>query len=196
MKAIDVAGMFIQRHGDSIHLTNLSLNKLVYFAQVESIRRTGKPLFDDEVQAWNYGPVEPDVYRAFKVYGSGEITASVDMESDSFEEDVVDAVAREYGWMTAFASSIILIVMVGPGNPCMTGHGTKPLRWRTSKVRRTSWNIRSRKARLRKAWIRFARTSKTPFAFWVMHEKRRVPCTCFQRRACRGAFRSCVRRSA
>lgn len=102
MKAIDVAGMFIQRHGDSIHLTNLSLNKLVYFAQVESIRRTGEPLFDDEVQAWNYGPVEPDVYRAFKVYGSGEITASVDVESDSFEEDVVDAVAREYGWMTAF----------------------------------------------------------------------------------------------
>lgn len=72
MKAIDVAGMFIQRHGDSIHLTNLSLNKLVYFAQVESIRRTGEPLFDDEVQAWNYGPVEPEYIALSKSMGAGK----------------------------------------------------------------------------------------------------------------------------
>ena len=38
MKSIQVANAFILRHGSDIDITNLVLNKLVYFAQVESLR--------------------------------------------------------------------------------------------------------------------------------------------------------------
>ena len=58
MNSIQVANAFILRHGSDIDITNLVLNKLVYFAQVESLRETGKPLFEDKIEAWSYGPVE------------------------------------------------------------------------------------------------------------------------------------------
>ncbi|KXA22543.1 hypothetical protein HMPREF3208_00271 [Gardnerella vaginalis] len=38
MKALDIASIFINRYGKTLALTNLTLNKLVYFAQVESLR--------------------------------------------------------------------------------------------------------------------------------------------------------------
>lgn len=44
-------------------ISNLKLQKLLYFSWLEYYRRTnGKHLFDDEIQAWKYGPVVPSVY--------------------------------------------------------------------------------------------------------------------------------------
>ena len=68
MRALDVANLFIERHSD-LGLSNSSLNKLVYYAQVKSLATTGKPLFDSRIEAGDYGPVEPEVYEAFERYG-------------------------------------------------------------------------------------------------------------------------------
>lgn len=38
-------------------MTNLELNKLVYFVQGIYCAKTGKPLFTDSIEAWTYGPV-------------------------------------------------------------------------------------------------------------------------------------------
>lgn len=104
MKSIDVANAFIIRHGHDISLTNLTLNKLVYFAQVESLRRDGSaPLFDDAIEAWDYGPVEPCVYQAFKHYGSNPIHQPSRMVSpDPSAAAIIDDVASRYGRLTAF----------------------------------------------------------------------------------------------
>ena len=67
MKSIQVANAFILRHGSDIDITNLVLNKLVYFAQVEFLRETGKPLFEDKIEAWSYGLVERPVCRGQRV---------------------------------------------------------------------------------------------------------------------------------
>jgi uncharacterized phage-associated protein len=50
-------------------LTNLKLQKLLFYTQVFAIKRTGNVLFDDAIEAWDYGPVVPDVYREYKSYG-------------------------------------------------------------------------------------------------------------------------------
>lgn len=107
MRSIDIANLFIQRHGNKLYLTNLSLNKLVYFAQVEALKsRPYKPLFDDCIQAWNYGPVEPVVYHVFKDRGTAQITVpSADIQNDDdlpFAIAIVDFVAEKYGSLTAF----------------------------------------------------------------------------------------------
>ena len=62
MRALDVANYFIANYGGGTEMTNLKLNKLVYFAQAVSLKQYGVPLFSDEIQAWSYGPVEPEVY--------------------------------------------------------------------------------------------------------------------------------------
>lgn len=102
----DVANFFIQLSNDSVDdpITNLKLNKLLYYAQGCYLARTGKPLFDGEIEAWQYGPVEPTIYNKYKRYGSSPIT-EVDQkcERDAFESDEFDAlidVACEFGQYT------------------------------------------------------------------------------------------------
>lgn len=75
MISLDVANALLDRYSDEYSFTNLKLNKLVYYAQVESLILTGEPLFDDAIEAWEYGPVEPRVYHAFKRYGRLPIAA-------------------------------------------------------------------------------------------------------------------------
>lgn len=103
MKAIDVAYVFIRSYGSSIKPTNLKLNKLVYFAQVESLRQRGRTLFDDEIEAWQYGPVVPAIYQAFKRFGSGIVlSAPLVHYVDESDMGIIDYVATTYGTMTAF----------------------------------------------------------------------------------------------
>ena len=57
---------FSQEHGDP--LTNLKLQKLLYYAQAWHLALYDKPLFRDPIEAWIYGPVVPMVYRQFKKF--------------------------------------------------------------------------------------------------------------------------------
>lgn len=103
MNSIQVANAFILRHGSDIDITNLVLNKLVYFAQVESLRETGKPLFEDKIEAWSYGPVERDVYFTFQKYGRNRIPKPEgETAKDERTLSVVDRTAKKYGFLTAF----------------------------------------------------------------------------------------------
>ncbi|MGL4465191.1 MAG: Panacea domain-containing protein [Planctomycetia bacterium] len=55
------------RHGDPI--TNLKLQKILYYAQAWHLALYDSALFDDDFQAWVHGPVQPDVYFAFRDNG-------------------------------------------------------------------------------------------------------------------------------
>lgn len=51
-------------------ITNLALQKLLYFAHSIYLIRSKKPLVSGYFEAWQYGPVHPAVYKAFKEAGS------------------------------------------------------------------------------------------------------------------------------
>lgn len=57
---------FCHDHGNLI--TNLQLQKLVYYAQAWYLALFEKPLFDEEIQAWVHGPVQPSLYNKYCVY--------------------------------------------------------------------------------------------------------------------------------
>ncbi len=57
-----------------IPITNLKLQKLVYFAQGWALARLDHPLFAEEIQAWTYGPVIPELYAEAKRYENKAIT--------------------------------------------------------------------------------------------------------------------------
>ncbi|MBO1345978.1 MAG: DUF4065 domain-containing protein [Hormoscilla sp. GUM202] len=57
---------FYHDHGELI--TNLHLQKLVYYAQAWYLALYDKPLFDEEFQAWISGPVQPELHDRFKSY--------------------------------------------------------------------------------------------------------------------------------
>lgn len=100
--ARDVANFFIDlanRNNDE-DMTNLRLNKLMYFAQGWSLALLGKPLFNDPIEAWKYGPVVPEIYHKYKIYGNRPITQiDSDYSFSNIAEDEADLlldVAREY----------------------------------------------------------------------------------------------------
>lgn len=103
MKSLEVANLMIVRYDGQMEITNLKLNKLVYFAQAVSLRKHGKPLFEDAVQAWDYGPVEPMVYHAFSRFGRNVIRAPQGSVPESvYAAEIVDDVMTSYGKLTAF----------------------------------------------------------------------------------------------
>lgn len=53
--------------------TNLKLQKLLYYIQGYFLALKNKPCFEEEIEAWAYGPVIPIVYHEFKEYGSNYI---------------------------------------------------------------------------------------------------------------------------
>lgn len=61
-------------HDDGLIVSNLALQKLLYFAHGHFLIRTGMPLVQGGFEAWTYGPVHPAVYRAFKSEGDCPIT--------------------------------------------------------------------------------------------------------------------------
>lgn len=106
-KSIDIANLFIKRYGKSSFLTNLKLNKLVYYAQVEALREDGVVLFDDPIQAWGYGPVEPEVYHSFSWHGRSRIQTPYVVSDQTPEREerathIVDKTWEHYGFLTAY----------------------------------------------------------------------------------------------
>jgi uncharacterized phage-associated protein len=58
-------------------LTPLQIIKLVYIAHGWMLAIYKKPLVSDRIEAWQYGPVLPDLYQSMKQYGGGSITGEV-----------------------------------------------------------------------------------------------------------------------
>lgn len=54
-------------------ITNLALQKLLYFAHGQFLIQTGRPLVNGAFEAWTYGPVHPAIYREFKHLGAEPI---------------------------------------------------------------------------------------------------------------------------
>lgn len=87
-------------------LTNMKVNKLLYFAQGHYLRKYGVPLFDDVIEAWAHGPVVPGVYNLYKEYGDkpiGSYDESLIVDITPEAEEVLYCVARKYGRYTASA---------------------------------------------------------------------------------------------
>ena len=103
MEALNVANYIIDYWSDKFEITNLKLNKLVYYSQVESLRKYNRPLFDDIVEAWQYGPVEPVVYHTCSSYGRNCITKSSDLAIlDGTSQKLIDSGMDKLGMLTAF----------------------------------------------------------------------------------------------
>lgn len=83
-----VANFFLElakARGEKI--SPMKLQKLVYYAHGWFAGYTGKPLINESVEAWQYGPVIPSLYREFKRFGSGDITGKAcEMEGLEYVE--------------------------------------------------------------------------------------------------------------
>lgn len=87
--------------GDSI--SNLKLQKLVYYSQGLHLALHDKPLFPEVIEAWTHGPVVPELYRAYRKYGAGAIPREeiAPADYDESTREVLDEVWTVYGQFSA-----------------------------------------------------------------------------------------------
>jgi uncharacterized phage-associated protein len=50
-------------------MTNMKLQKMLYYQQGFHLAYFNTPLFDEEIEAWMYGPVVPEMYERYKSNG-------------------------------------------------------------------------------------------------------------------------------
>ncbi len=91
-KALDIAKKLIRmadwdtaNGGDN--MTNLRLQKLLYYEQGYHLAKFDTPLFDESIEAWMYGPVVPSVYDYYKQYGSQILPVDNDVIDLAEEEE-------------------------------------------------------------------------------------------------------------
>lgn len=73
-KALNIASIILSYcDKKDIGLSNLKLQKILYFVQCEFIKQKHEICFYDDIEAWPYGPVVPNVYRIYSKYMAGVI---------------------------------------------------------------------------------------------------------------------------
>lgn len=74
-KATEIASFYIQLFNSipNDYIDNLKLNIILYYAQAWNLIRNNEPIFSDDIQAWDYGPVIPEVYKIYKCCGNNPI---------------------------------------------------------------------------------------------------------------------------
>jgi uncharacterized phage-associated protein len=123
-KAKAVANYFLDNaQKDGVALTPMKLQKLIYFAHGWHLALLQKPLIDERIQAWEFGPVIRTVYDEFKGFGRGPITGRADTivmrdselsffrpeipESDSQTRGLLDRVWEVYKDHSAYQLSAL-----------------------------------------------------------------------------------------
>lgn len=106
--AIDIAKKIVCRtdvkHGDTI--SNLKLQKLLYYMQGFHLALFDAPFFNEQMEAWTYGPVVPAVFQAFKRYKQRSINPtnySDELILTDDEQRMFDKVYADYSRFSAVA---------------------------------------------------------------------------------------------
>lgn len=88
-----------------VRLTPMQLIKLVYLAHGWMLGLYGRPLIKDEIQAWKFGPVIPDLYKQLRKYRAEPVTGRLAVPHfrpfDDEEEDIIQQTFEVYGRKSA-----------------------------------------------------------------------------------------------
>ena len=83
-------------------LNNLRLNYSLYFIQANNYYKYGQPLIEEDFECWAYGPIIPEVYWKFRIFGGNEI---------HFTESYMDTKELIHGPMGDDISAVLEMLM-------------------------------------------------------------------------------------
>lgn len=85
-------------------ISNLKLQKLLYYLQGVFLGLTDQVLFSDKILAWAHGPVVEEVYQEYRRFGAAGITRIEEPEETYTEEEkyLMAQVLDEFGQYSAW----------------------------------------------------------------------------------------------
>ena len=107
---LNVAQYVISKTGE---ITTLKLQKLVYYCQAWSLAWDGKPLFDEDFEAWANGPVNPRLFRAHQgrftagehVFDDYKYNGFTDDEKETMDIVINDLGEKDSQWLSDLTHS-------------------------------------------------------------------------------------------
>jgi uncharacterized phage-associated protein len=122
MKARDIAKYILA----TMPLDHLKLQKILFYCQaVHLVLNNGQELFNDKIEAWAYGPVIPEIYHQYKIYGFDTLDP---VELDEIptltneQRRAIDLTLEYYGAMTG----IQLMAHTHDESPWKDAYNEKP----------------------------------------------------------------------
>lgn len=95
--ANDVARYLVtQCYNKNYPISNLKLQKMLYFAWVDYYKETSAPLFFDNICAWQLGPVVPEVYYEYCSYGGRPICEISESTITKADSAILDNIIDKY----------------------------------------------------------------------------------------------------
>ena len=115
-KPMDIVRYILCRYNfDGELVTNLKIQKILYYAYVWYLVLRKKRCFNEKFQAWPIGPVLPSVYKKLKQFGTYPISDKIigikdEDDLTKLKEEllgkelinIIDQTYEKYGQMTAF----------------------------------------------------------------------------------------------
>lgn len=89
---------------DADTISNLKLQKLLYYAQGCFLGLKNRPLFNENIVNWTHGPVVEEVYYIYRNNGSngieydGQYDRSIDRETEVILEEVYETFGKYSAW--------------------------------------------------------------------------------------------------
>lgn len=104
--AKNVAEFFLSLSSPELddYISNLKLQKLLYYAQGFHIAIFEKPLFDDKIVAWEHGPVVESLYYEYKQNGSAAIPIPQEISTSMFSLEQIELLKEVYQIMGQFSA--------------------------------------------------------------------------------------------
>lgn len=95
-RAIDIAKYIVTKcTRDDYPISNLQLQKILYYIQREFLRIHSKA-FDDRIEAWQFGPVIPTVYYRFSGYGAMPIVQEYSVpDIVDRDREIIDSIIEQ-----------------------------------------------------------------------------------------------------
>jgi len=102
----DVANFFIMKgiDDDESGISNLKLQKLLYYAKGFHQAIFEEALFPENLWAWTYGPVVPEMYQAYKQYGKDPITQVEYDPTHRFDEEQLELLNEVWSTFGQFSA--------------------------------------------------------------------------------------------
>lgn len=110
-----------------VDVTNMALNKIVYFVHCDYLLEKGEFLVSAKIEAWQHGPVFREIYHEFKKWGEASIksralkvnpnTGVLEKASVSFSSDEADDIARIVKRYIRFSAAQLRAISHREGGP-------------------------------------------------------------------------------
>lgn len=95
--AMNVAKFVVSHcYKEKCPISNLKLQKILYYTWIDYYKEEQKPLYNDNICAWQLGPVIPEVYYEFCSFAGSPITKDYISELTTDDADIIKRIITPY----------------------------------------------------------------------------------------------------